>query len=213
MASKQGTGIVVGLTGGIGSGKSAVARLLSRYGLPIIDADAVGHEVTSTDPAVRAALRDAFGEQIFAPDGTLRREQLAAIVFADPQARQRLNVIMHPPMRQRIDAQVAACLAAGHLIVAVDAALLGEADLVSRMDYLVVVYAPLKARVERIRRRNGLSEEQVCARMAAQMPLEEKVRLADYVVENTGSVFALRAQVRALYSWLQARLRERGRTV
>ncbi|MBC7186810.1 MAG: dephospho-CoA kinase [Calditrichaeota bacterium] len=213
MASKQGAGIVVGLTGGIGSGKSAVARLLSRYGLPIIDADAVGHEVTSSDPTVQAALRDAFGEQIFAPGGGLRREQLAAIVFADPQARQRLNAIVHPPMRQRIDAQVAACLAEGHPIVVVDAALLGEADLVSHMDYLVVVYAPLKERVERIRRRNGLGEEEVRARIAAQMPLEEKVRLADYVVENTGSLFALRAQVRALYSWLQARLRERGRNV
>ncbi|MCR4439750.1 MAG: dephospho-CoA kinase [bacterium] len=213
MASKQGTGIVVGLTGGIGSGKSAVARLLSRYGLPVIHADAIGHEVTSSDPAVQAALRAAFGEQIFAPDGKLRREELAAIVFAHPQARQKLNAIVHPPMRQRIDAQVAAHLATGAPIVVVDAALLGEADLVSHMDYLVVVYAPLEERVERIRRRNGLSEEQVRARMAAQMPLEEKVRLADYVVENSGSLFALRAQVRALFSWLQARLQESGRAV
>ncbi len=203
------SGLVVGLTGGIGSGKSAVARLLARFGVPVIDADAVGHEVTS-DATVRAALENAFGREIFAPNGELLRERLAAIVFADPRARQRLNDLVHPLMRTHIDQQVSAYRAAGHPIVVVDAALLGEATLVSHMDVLVVVYAPLAERIKRIRRRNGLSAEEALMRINAQMPLEEKMRLADYVIENTGSLLALRRKVRALYSWLLERWRARA---
>ena len=203
------SGLIVGLTGGIGSGKSAVARLLAHFDLPVIDADAVGHQVTS-EPTVQAALREAFGSQIFAAKGELIRERLAAIVFADPRARQRLNDIVHPLMRTHIDQQVSAFRSAGHPIVVVDAALLGEARLVSNMDVLVVVYAPFAERIERIRRRNGLSVEEVLRRVNAQMPLEEKLRLADYVVENTGSLLALRRKVRALYSWLLERWRERA---
>lgn len=186
-----------------------MARLLAHFDLPVIDADAVGHQVTS-EPTVQAALQEAFGRQIFAAKGELIRERLAAIVFADPKARQRLNDIVHPLMRTRIDQQVTACRSAGHPIVVVDAALLGEATLVSNMDVLVVVYAPLAERIERIRRRNGLSVEEVLKRVNAQMPLEEKLRLADYVVENTGPLLALRRKVRALYSWLLERWRERA---
>ena len=209
MEAKASHGIVVGLTGGIGSGKSLVARLLSRYGVPIIDADAVGREVVS-DRRMRGALRAAFGAQIFEQNGEVLRERLAAIVFADRGARERLNAIAHPPMRQRIDQRVSALLAAGHPIVVVDAALLGEATLVSHIDFLVVVYAPLAQRIERIRRRSGLSAQEALMRVAAQMPLEEKLRLADYVVDNSGSLFGLRREVRKLHCWLQARWRERA---
>ncbi len=200
-------GFVAGLTGGIGSGKSVVARLLARYGLPIIDADAVGHQLTATDEDVRAALRSAFGPGIFDPEGHLLRERLARIVFADPRARTRLNAIVHPPMRRHIDARVRALIRQGHRVVVVDGALLGEVNLVSHLDALVVVYAPRNERIARIRRRDGLSEQEIVARIAAQMPLEEKLRLADFVVYNTGSVWALRRKVRALYAWLQERSR------
>ncbi|MDZ7337161.1 MAG: dephospho-CoA kinase [candidate division KSB1 bacterium] len=200
-------GIVVGLTGGIGSGKSVVARLLRRYGLPVIDADAVGHQLTAHDETVRAALRQTFGERVFGPDGRLLREQLACIVFSDADARQCLNRIIHPPMRRCIDAHVQSLLESGHRIVVVDGALLGEADLVGHLDALVVVYAPLKERIARIRQRNGLPDEEILRRIAAQMPLEEKLRLADYVVYNTGSIWALRKEVRVLHAWLQERVR------
>ncbi len=200
-------GFVAGLTGGIGSGKSVVARLLARYGLPIIDADAVGHQLTATDEDVRAALRSAFGPGIFDPEGHLLRERLARIVFADPRARTRLNAIVHPPMRRHIDARVRALIRQGHRVVVVDGALLAEVNLVSHLDALVVVYAPLNERIARIRRRDGLSEQEIMARIAAQMPLAEKLRLADFVVYNTGSVWALRRKVRALYAWLQERSR------
>ncbi len=200
-------GFVAGLTGGIGSGKSVVARLLARYGLPIIDADAVGHQLTATDEDVRAALRSAFGPGIFDPEGHLLRERLARVVFADPRARTRLNAIVHPPMRRHIDARVRALIRQGHRVVVVEGALLGEVNLVSHLDALVVVYAPLNERIARIRRRDGLSEQEIMARIAAQMPLAEKLRLADFVVYNTGSVWALRRQGRALYAWLQERSR------
>ena len=185
---------VIGLTGGIGSGKSTVAQVVRDHGVPVIDADILARQVAEPDQPAHADIARAWPE-VIGSDGRIDRKKLAAIVFSDPESRKRLEAITHPQIRAKIAEQTAAFEAAGHPVAFLEAALLVETGLYRALDGLVVVTADDELRIERVIRREGCSREDVVARIAAQLPMDEKIRAAGYVIDNNGSLAATTDQV------------------
>jgi dephospho-CoA kinase len=182
----------IGLTGGIGSGKSAVSQLLVRRGAVLIDADLLAREVVAPGTPGLAEVVAEFGEQVRAPDGSLDRPALAAVVFADPEARRRLDGIVHPLVRQRAAELVAA--AAPDAVVVQDVPLLVETGQAAAFDLVLVVEADPETRVARLVQR-GMTEDDARARIAAQATDEQRRAVADVVLDNSGSLEELAAQV------------------
>lgn len=187
--------LVVGLTGGIGTGKSEVTRALASLGASVIDADRVGHEAYRPHHGVWQEVVQAFGEEILQPDGEVDRKALGAIVFSQPDARAKLNGIMHPWMAKEIERQIDQMRHDGVEVVVVEAALLIEAGWQRLVDELWVTTADEDEAVRRVSRRSGLTEEQVRGRIATQMPVAEKIEQADVVIDNSGSLEELQRQV------------------
>ncbi len=194
---------VYGLTGNIGSGKSTVARMLEARGVPVVDADRVARDVV--EPG-QPALREIAGRfpGVLQPDGTLDRKALAARVFADVKERQALEHILHPRIAEEVAARMGSLAGAGHPCAVYEAALIVENRLDDSLDGLIVVTAPQEAQIERLRRRDGMSEEEARARLAAQLPAGEKVRHARFVIENSGPLAELEAQVDRVAQALKA---------
>jgi dephospho-CoA kinase len=177
---------IVGLVGRAGSGKTTVARALAAGGATVVDADALGHEVTAHDPEVRRALAAEYGDDVYGPAG-LDRARVAARVFRDPEARERLNRLVHPRIVERIRARLEALRAAGHRgTVVLDAALLLDWGFERECDAVIAVMAPEAARRERLARARGWSGEETERRLAAQRPDEAFNTVADVVLENRG---------------------------
>lgn len=200
----------IGLTGGIGSGKTLVARQLRDLGAAIVDADAIAREVVAPGgPAYEGVVR-TFGPGVVRPDGTLDRKALAGRVFADASARKQLNALTHPHIRRRI-AEVAARLASapGVDVIVLDIPLLLDTtdgrDL--DLDGIIVVDAGDDLRVARLVARDGFQEVEARRRLAAQVALRDKVARADWVIDNNGPPAQTREQVRALWEALQERRR------
>jgi dephospho-CoA kinase len=197
---------VVGLTGGIGSGKTTVARLLAELGAVVIDADAIVHELQARGSPLLGEIASAFGEQFLTPAGDLDREALGALVFRDPQARERLNALVHPRVGAEMLRRLASARERGAALVVLDIPLLfegrragtGTASLVP-LDATVLVYAPEELQVERQVQRDGRARDEALRRVRAQMPLEEKKALADVVIDNSGSREETERQVRRFY--------------
>lgn len=177
-----------GLTGGVASGKSTVAARFRERGLPVIDADALAREVVAPGSEGLNAVIAAFGPHVLASDGTLDRQRLGGIVFNDPAERARLNAILHPRIRDATMARAAELDAQGVRLACYEAALLVENGLADAFRPLVVVAAPRELQRRRIQERDGLSESEADARIGAQLPLEDKIAVADYVIDNTGSL-------------------------
>jgi dephospho-CoA kinase len=196
---------LVGLTGGIGSGKSTVAARLAELGAVVIDADRIAREVVEPGTSVLAALVASFGGGILADDGSLDRAALATFAFADPARRAELERITHPAIADRITArldELRAALADDALVV-LDHPLLIETGQVDSLDALVVVLAPEDARVGRVVEARGLDPEDVRARMRAQTDDAQRRRLATHVLDNDGDVDTLRRRVDALHATLR----------
>lgn len=191
----------IGLTGNIGSGKSTVAQLLVKRGAALIDSDTLAREATR-DPEVLQKIANALGEDLIR-EGELDRPKTAERVFGDQAARETLNGIIHPWVRQKSEARALelAQRPSPPDIILMDIPLLFENALERGLDAVIVVDAPLEVRIGRVRARSGLSEQEVRARDGAQMPLSEKVERADYVVDNRGDKKALEPQLERL--WLQ----------
>ena len=185
---------VFGLTGGIASGKSAVAARFRERGVPVIDADALAREVVAPGTEGLAAIAAELGAHLVAPDGTLDRKKVAAEVFGDPKKLARLNAITHPRIAALSMKRTAELAARGEPLACYEAALLVENRLTDAFRPLVVVAAPLETQVARARARDAADEPAVRARIAAQLPLAEKVRVADVVVQNDGTLDELRAR-------------------
>ncbi len=186
----------VGLTGGIGAGKSAVAQLLSVHGAQLIDADVLAREVVAPGTAGLAQVIEAFGPAVVGPDGSLDRTCLGRLVFADPAARERLNGIIHPLVGARA-AQLMA-QAPPDAVVVHDVPLLTENNLAAGYDLVIVVEAPLAARLDRLVRR-GLSKEDAQARISAQATDEQRRAIADVVIRNDSDVDELGRRVDAVW--------------
>lgn len=195
--------MIIGLTGGIGAGKSAVADFFSRKGATIIDTDVIAREVVTPPSPVLDALVAEFGAGILRADGTLDRAALAAAVFGDRQREARLNQITHPAIRERTLAAMRAQPASEMVVVVVP--LLLQSGFDSYCDQVVSVVAPRAQRVERAMRRDGMSADQVEKRMAAQLSDEEYEKRADVVVRNDGDMDALERAVDEAWSELERR--------
>ncbi len=192
--------LAIGLTGGIGTGKSEVSRVLRELGATVIDADRVGHEAYRPHSPIWREVVAAFGEGILQSTGEIDRKRLGAIVFSNPDARARLNAIMHPRMAESIRQDIKELQKRGIEVVVVEAALLIEAGWDSLVDEIWVTYSPEEVVVERLRSRNNLSEEEIKSRIRSQLPLEERARRAHVLVNNSGSIDKLREEVESLWS-------------
>lgn len=195
----------VGITGAIGTGKSEVTRILRARGYPVIDADQVARRLTETSAEIREALRRRFGAGIFDEQGNLRRRELAQVVFRDPAALRDLNAIVHPGMIEEIRREMGRLASEGRSPIFVEAAVIYEAGMEGLFDVVAVVAADLPEAVRRVTRRNGLSEQEVWDRYRSQIPLEEKIRRADYVIWNNGTLRDLEREVERFLVWLKER--------
>jgi dephospho-CoA kinase len=195
---------VFGLTGGIGSGKSTAAALFRERGVPIIDADELAREAVAPGSTGLADVAAAFGPEILAADGSLDRKKLGALVFSDTHARERLNAITHPLVRRLSQERFRALDEQGVTLAGYDVPLLFEVGLDAVLRPIVVVTAREATQLERILARDGISEQAARERLAAQLPLSDKQKRADYVLYNNGTVAALAAQVDALLEKLRA---------
>jgi dephospho-CoA kinase len=200
---------LVGLTGGIATGKSTFAAALRALGVPVVDADQLARAVVVKGAPALAEVAAAFGPGVLAPDGGLDRKALAAVVFADPAARRRLEAITHPAIRRAMEAETARLAAAGHDLAFYDAPLLFEVGLEPAMALVVVVFAPPDAQVARLMARDGLAPPEAEARLAAQLPVAEKAARADVVVDNTDAAAPLQAKAARLVADLRAGLGRR----
>lgn len=188
----------VGLTGGIGSGKSAVASRLADLGAAVVDADAVAREVVAVGTPGLASVVAAFGPGVLAADGSLDRPALGRIVFAEVEARRRLEAITHPLIGARSGELIAAAQASGAAVLVHDVPLLVESGLAGSFDAVVVVEAPLALRLARLRAR-GLTEDEVRSRIASQATDEQRRAVATHLVDNSGSLEELGRQVELLW--------------
>ncbi|MEU7187391.1 dephospho-CoA kinase [Streptomyces sp. NPDC045369] len=189
--------VKVGLTGGIGAGKSEVSRLLASYGAVIVDADKIAREVVEPGTPGLAAVTAEFGEDVLSADGTLDRPRLGAIVFADPQKLQALNAIVHPLVGAR-SAELEAA-AGPDAVVVHDVPLLTENGLAPLYDLVVVVDATPDTQLDRLVRLRGMAESEARARMEAQATREKRLAIADLVIDNDGPLEALEPQVRKVW--------------
>jgi dephospho-CoA kinase len=195
----------VGLTGGIGTGKSEVSRRLASYGAVVIDADAVAREVVAPGTPGLAEVVQAFGPEVLRSDGTLDRDRLGELVFADESLRMKLNAITHPRVGERmaeLERQ-----AGGAPVIVHDVPLLAENHLAGSFDEVVVVDVPPRIQAERLARERGMSKDQAEARMGAQASREERLAVATIVVDNSGSLAELDREVGELWTELRRRAR------
>ena len=200
---------LIGLTGGIASGKSSVAAILRRLGAAVIDADELSREIVQPGEAAWQEIVDAFGPDVLKADRSLDRRKLRKIVFDDPEARKKLEAIIHPRVRARAEEKIRDLAAAGAAVIVYEVPLLFEVRLHESLRPVILVACVRKRQTERIVQRDRLSEAEAQKTIDTQMSLDEKRKLADYIIENNGSLEELDRQVREL--WGKFTRREDGR--
>jgi dephospho-CoA kinase len=187
--------LIIGLTGGIASGKSTVARMLLELGIPVIDADQIAREVVEIGEEAYWQIVERFGEKILQDDKTIDRTKLGAIVFNDEEKRKVLNGIVHPAVRKKMLEQKEQYIRSGAKTVVLDIPLLFESKLTYLVDKVIVVFVDEHTQLERLMARNGFSKEEAEVRIRAQMPLREKITKADAVIDNNGSIKKTKEQL------------------
>jgi dephospho-CoA kinase len=195
----------VGLTGGLASGKSLVGRALADLGCLLIQADELGRQVEEPDGEAYEGIVNEFGTEIVTPEGAIDRRRLAALVFHDPERLKRLNALVHPPVKareRRLQEDFARRRPDG--IAVTEAAILVETGTYHEYDRLIVAICQPEQQIERAMARDGLTREQVLERVGRQMPLEEKRKYADYVIDTSGSKEDTLVQTRAVYNSLRS---------
>jgi dephospho-CoA kinase len=194
--------ILVGLTGGIGSGKSTVSERLARRGAVILDADAIVREVQEPGSPLLDELAEAFGTHVLAPDGSLDRAAVAKIVFEDPEALKRLNAIVHPAVGREMNSRIVAQRTTDHVVI-LDIPLLTENPR-EGLQGRIVVDVPVETQVERLVSHRGFDEADARARISRQASREDRLRTADFVIDNSGSPEDLDEQIDRLWDWLSS---------
>lgn len=197
----------VGLTGGIGTGKSSVAEIFRQHGIPVVDADDVARIVVAQGTRGLNQVAMEFGEGILAEDGTLDRKKLGQIVFADPKKLAALEGILHPLIREHVDLERRDLEMRGHDVAIYDVPLLFEKRMEPMFESIIVVHCKPEQQIERLKKRNGMSEEEAKNRIAQQLNLEDKIKKAKYVIDNSGPVEALGRQVTAIIAKLGSQKR------
>jgi len=203
--------LLVGLTGGIATGKSTVSEILRQLGGEIIDADRLARDVVEPEQPAWKQIVAEFGRGVVTAEGALDRKRLGAIVFADPERRKRLEAITHPAIRARFQARLDELAAQGFAgIVVFDAPVMIESGNYKNMDRLVVVVTDDATQAARLQERDGTDQAEGRRKIASQMPLAEKAKLADYVIDNSGAREATAAEVRRVFAALMADLKARA---
>ena len=188
---------VVGLTGGIGSGKSAAASEFERLGATVVDTDAIAHQLTRAGGAALPGVRQLFGNTAIDSNGAMDRAKVRALVFADPQARRRLEDLLHPMIREESQRRIRG--ATGPYVVHVVPLLVESGDYREHVDRVLVVDCPEAQQFDRVLRRSGLADKEMRAIIEAQIPRQRRLAAADDVIDNSGTLEALNAQVRVLH--------------
>jgi dephospho-CoA kinase len=195
--------LAVGVTGGIGSGKSHACRLLESLGARYLSADLIARTLLDTDPSLKRAVQKLFGEDPYLPDGTLDRKRVAKRIFQDPSLKHSLESLVHPVTLATIDKEIDRISQDGTVpVIVVEAALIFEARAERMFDYIVVVDAPEEHRLARVMERDKVSRSEVTERMESQMPVQEKIAKADFVLKNTGDLAAFDRNTRFLFTLL-----------
>ncbi len=193
----------IGLTGGIGSGKSSVSTLFNEWGAYSFDADAVAKSILDTNDTAQSELIAEFGTDVLGANNKIDKAKLAKIAFQDEDHQQRLNIIIHPYVFTEIDSTFDKVLKGGaHEIFVVDAVLIYESGAYTHMDYVIVVTSHLKIRTERVMTRGGLTRDQFFQRLELQWPDEDKVHMADFVIYNNGTIDQLEVEAKKIYNRL-----------
>ena len=189
---------IIGLTGGIASGKSTVSNWLLSQGYPVVDADIAARKVVEPGMPALEKIRKAFGDDVLLPDGTLDRKRLGSIIFANEEKRQTLNVIVHPAVREWMRQETERAFGEGASIVIMDIPLLFESKLTHMVEETILVYVTKETQLKRLMERDGYMEADALARIHAQMPIDEKKELADYIVDNNGPLSETIEQMRQI---------------
>ena len=188
---------VLGLTGGIGSGKSTVSQMFAEYGAEVVDADQIAREVVAPGQPALQAIKEAFGAAVIRPDGRLDRTRLGGLIFRDPASRARLNTITHPRIQERLQQEVEVRRPRDGILI-LDIPLLYETGRGDMVEAVIVVWVDRVTQLRRLIDRAGLTANEAAQRLAAQMSLDEKRSRADYVIDNTGSLETTRQQVQEI---------------
>ena len=199
---------VIGLTGGIGSGKSAAADVFASLGIPVVDTDAIAHELTRPGGAAIAGIRELFGDEAIGADGAMDRKKVRELVFSDPSAKRKLEGLLHPMIRAESQRRIAEGADRAPYVVHVVPLLIESPDYRTRVQRVVVVDCDEAMQVERVQRRSGLSADEVHRIIAAQVPRATRLAAADDVIDNSGSLSAIERQVRVLHERYLALSRE-----
>lgn len=193
----------LGITGGIGCGKSEVCRLLEKLGVPIIHADIVAKDLVNENEQIKRDLKQAFGEDVYFPNDTLDRRKVADIIFNNEEAKQQLNQIIHPHVLEYQEKELSRLEATEKFRIAgVEAALIFEAGSHTQFDVIVVVAASRETVIQRLKERDGLTGKEILKRINSQMDLQEKIKRADFVIYNDGPLDELNHKVKRLFNWL-----------
>lgn len=194
--------MIIGLTGSIASGKSAVAKMIQSYGLPIVDADVVARQVVEPGSPTLKKITESFGQDVIAADGSMDRAKVGSIIFHDEAKRQRLNSIIHPAIREEMLRQRDEFISYGEKNVFMDIPLLFESKLEHFVEKIIVVSVSEDVQLSRLMARNGFTEDEAKARISTQMPVKEKEALADAVIDNDGTLEQTAIQLQnILYEW------------
>ncbi|MBZ5702601.1 MAG: dephospho-CoA kinase [Acidobacteriia bacterium] len=196
--------LIVGLTGGVASGKTAISQILREEGAYLIDADQIARELVQPHTATWNELIKVFGKEILQEDGSIHRKRLAAKVFSDPEQRNLLNQILHPRIKTEMNKRVKEIGQKDpNAIVVIDAALLIELGGHREMDRVIVVASTEKQQIERLKKRDGVDQEEAQKILSSQMPLDEKMKVADFVIRNEGSFEETRRRVKEVFQKLK----------
>lgn len=196
---------IYGLTGNTGTGKTTVAERLKQKGVAVVDADQLARRVVEPGTEAIAEIEETFGTEYIDETGHLRRQALGRLVFQDPSARRKLEAITHPRVARLTQQRFQQLEEQGHQVAVYDAPLVVETNMVAMFEGLIVVIVGRAAQLHRIMKRDGLSREDAMQRIDAQMPIEDKAKLADFVIDNTGPESLLDGQIDALMRWLDER--------
>jgi dephospho-CoA kinase len=194
--------LIIGLTGGIASGKSTVARMLLDMNIPVIDADVEARKVVENGQKAYVRIIETFGSEILTAAGDIDRVKLGSIVFHDEDKRHQLNAIVHPAVRESMNAEKAKYVILGNSVVVLDIPLLFESKLTHMVDKTILIYVDAEIQLNRLMSRNQLVESEAMARIKSQMPLIEKIKLADAVIDNNGTINDTETQlIKILNNW------------
>jgi dephospho-CoA kinase len=201
----------VGVTGGIGSGKSTVCQIFHRLGIPILRADDIAKEISNTNPVVRQKLTKLLGAETYLADGSFNRPFVASRIFSNSQLKKKVEAVIHPEVDKERNRRMKELQEQGHSLVIIEAALIYESGVDKKFDAVIVVDSEESKRVKRVQQRDGSAQGEIQKRMAAQWDIKKKLDRADYVIQNNGTLEQLESKVRFLYTVLTTIAQEEHR--